>query len=238
MELHVGAGTALVYGLRNGEAGLYLSSGGGLLGGGAWPQIQNLARGLARAAGPLAASLPAADAPPLPEPGRVHFVVLTTTGPRAGQAGEAELQAGRGELLPLFKAGLDLIHGVQELQLQDAEPEPTDEAAYVNALLTCLARGTGAGVSLVEGQPLPDPGRLTENPRTRAWVERTGFALEHLDGGLVRRKLLDQAGLRWYLPWKKRGTLPVQLAEEDGTTRPVTFQVERAGGEVSVRVRR
>lgn len=111
MEMGLEHGTCLVYGLRDGTASLYLSTGGGWLGGQGIPRVNAAAKDLVRVARDFAGRLERANDHPLPARGRVRFSIFTTDGVRAAEAAESDLMRRRGDLLPLFAAAQEIITG-------------------------------------------------------------------------------------------------------------------------------
>jgi hypothetical protein len=102
MEKGLPIGVSTLVSLRDGTASFYTSSGNGLLGGyNARDEAQEF---VAEAEKQLARMQPAKSFP-YPEVGRVKFYVLTSGGVYTAEAGSEELEAGRGELSPLFVAG-------------------------------------------------------------------------------------------------------------------------------------
>lgn len=110
MDIGMAGGTATLVGLSSGDASLYLSTGGGVIGGYAHPNVQEAAFALVAA---LEMTDPAALAPttdrPLPALDEVRFYVQTDDGLLTGAAPVDELLTGRHPLSNLFFAANDLI---------------------------------------------------------------------------------------------------------------------------------
>ena len=106
---------ATVVALGDGTASLYLSAGGGAIGGGQHPSIQAAARRLVALAGRHAAGMTPVREFPLPGPGEVTFYLLTDAGVRRGGAAERALEAGDHPLSELFFAGHEIITGLREV---------------------------------------------------------------------------------------------------------------------------
>jgi hypothetical protein len=226
MEMGMSSGTALVFGLRDGSASIYLSGGGGSLGGQGRPAINAAARRLvATAAGLLGRLSPAAVGPPpaLPAPGRIRFSVFTGAGVRAAEAAEPELVAGS-ELTPLFRGAHEIITGFRLVE----DARKPDERLYVNLLLTALARGHATSVVLAAGERLPDPAALTNDARDLEWFASTGLDVGAQSAEKVVNLLLEAAGFRRFHLRKTEGRIRTALESHDGaSSSPVDFAVTK-----------
>ena len=92
-----------------GDASLYFSNGGGLVGGVGHAAVRAAASQFVASAERFLPSLAATADYPLPGPGRTRFYVLTTTGTCTAEADQRALGEGRNELSPLFHAGHRVI---------------------------------------------------------------------------------------------------------------------------------
>jgi hypothetical protein len=101
--------TATVYGLADGNASLYLSSGGGVIGGIGHENVRAAAIKLCEVAEAFKGRATATKDFPLPAPDSVRFYLLTTSGARAAEATTDELAKGKHELSPLFSAAEDVL---------------------------------------------------------------------------------------------------------------------------------
>jgi hypothetical protein len=98
-----------VLALSDGSASIYLSTGGGFIGGIGQESIRHAATRMVRVAtGFVAGMTPTADYP-LPDRGRTRFYVRTDAGVLTADAPDAELAQRRHALAPLFFAGQDVI---------------------------------------------------------------------------------------------------------------------------------
>ncbi len=223
MEVGLETASYLVYGLRDGSASLYISTGGSI-GGQGQPHINAAARKFVAAARHFVTQLPSVNEYPIPATGRVRFSIFTTTGVFAGETDETELMNGRGELLPLFETAHVIIAGFRQIQ----EPEPPNESKYLNYLLVALARGTGKSVTMTDGETLPDPAPLTANLEDLKDIAKIGFKFKQLSTTAIIRTLLHMAGYRWFRFFKTQGYFPVRLLGNDGESFTlVTFRVSR-----------
>lgn len=109
MEMGYPEGTATLVSLIDGNASLYFSGGGGVIGGGDHAPVSAAAREFVRLAGAKLPSMEASAAQPLPSAGLTSFYVLTDDGPRALSAPEEELGEGRHAMSDLFYAGQEVI---------------------------------------------------------------------------------------------------------------------------------
>ena len=235
MEVALDRGTYLVYGLRDGSASIYLSTGGGSIGGQGQPSINAAAKKLVEAARPFLPGMPRVEELPLPAPGRVRFSLLTSAGVHAAETDEAELMSRRGELLPVFAAAQEILTAFRRFERR----EPGDESSYVNCLLTALARGTAVSATLIEGSPPPDPAGLTADATDLAWIAELGFVLDRLSTSKIIHSLLKLAGFRWFHLGKAEGRIQVKLAAHGGkSVSDARFRVlrRRRGGRVEMEI--
>jgi hypothetical protein len=110
--------TATVISFETGDASLYLSTGGGIIGGGPHPAVADAARRFVAAARLRLAETARTDGFPRPGRGRDSFYLLTTAGVFAATRSDAALRAGTDPFSPLFGAGQDVL-----TQLRLIEPE-------------------------------------------------------------------------------------------------------------------
>jgi hypothetical protein len=210
MEMVMPSGTALVFGLRDGSASIYLSSGGGSLGGQGRPPIDAAARRLVETARGLVAKLPRVVEHPLPAAGRIRLSIFTPAGVHAAEAAESELVGGN-ELLPLFRGAHEIITGFRLVEASRAADEPL----YVNMLLTALARGHASSVVLTAGEPLPDPATLTRDAADLDWFASAGLAPEAQSSEKVFNVLLEAAGFRRFHLRRTEGRIRAALEAHD-----------------------
>ena len=212
MEVGLPRGTAIVFGLRDGSASLYLSTGGGSIGGQGRPYINAAAKRLVGVAKELVDNLPVVGEYPVPPAGQVRFSVFTRAGIRAAQVPEQDLLGGQSQLAPLFVAANEILAGFRLAEEQGRPNEPL----YVNCLLTALARGNASSVLLTSGTPPPDPTALTTDPEDLAWFGSIGFSLEVQATDRIIDLILKAAGFRLLTFGKKEGRIRTSLAAHDG----------------------
>lgn len=109
METGYPEGTASLVAFASGDASLYLSSGGGIVGGGAHGAVRNAAADLIATAQVHLRELAPTDAFPRPAVDRVRFHVLTTSGVLTAEAAEDDLGENRLALSAVFYAGHDVL---------------------------------------------------------------------------------------------------------------------------------
>jgi hypothetical protein len=114
MDLGTPNGWSTVMSTVDGDASIYLSSGGAFLGGEHFDQVQNAARAFVKAADGCFLSLAPLSPQPLPPAGSVRFYVHS----RAGLLGSAEIARAEVEvqdhaLLPCYRAAMEVINQVR-----------------------------------------------------------------------------------------------------------------------------
>jgi hypothetical protein len=102
MDWNVGNGTTTVLAAADGTASVYLSSGGGYLGGGQkYPAIRNAALEAVRLATGLFPHFKPTESLNLPTAGEIFFYLTTSKDVRLAVAQEADLRAGQGPFASL-----------------------------------------------------------------------------------------------------------------------------------------
>jgi hypothetical protein len=196
IEIGTALNTILVYGLRDGTASVYRSTGGGYIGGRDRPRVNSAAKALVATAREMAKTLPRVTDHPLPSLGRVRISILTPEGVHAAEDDEKNLMSGGGALYPLFLKGNDVTTGF----LNEPRPGPADrpppEATYVMGLFTALARGHVPSVSLFEDEAPPELSTLTNDVRDLEWFESLRIDRATLSTGGIIMFLYTRAGFR------------------------------------------
>ena len=100
---------ATVMSMADGSASIYISSGGGHIGGQSRPAVRKAAVAFVESATANLDKLNPALQHPLPAVGQTRFYVLTPEGLFSAEAVEKELGENRHELSPLFYAGQEVI---------------------------------------------------------------------------------------------------------------------------------
>jgi hypothetical protein len=120
MDWNVSNGTATVFAAADGTASLYLSSGGGFLGGGQkYPVIRNAALHAVQLATDLFPHFKTTETIELPPPGDVFFYLTTCNGVRRAIAKEADLRTGLG---PLATLGAIMQEIITQYRLNSPHP--------------------------------------------------------------------------------------------------------------------
>jgi hypothetical protein len=102
--------------LADGTTSLYLSTGGGIIGGGEHERVAAVTRRLVTMAEEAVDAIPSVADDALPPEGATTMRVLTYEGPHAVTAPEDDFGNGRHKLSPLFHGAQDVI---TELRLLD-----------------------------------------------------------------------------------------------------------------------
>ena len=109
METGYEKASATVVAFSDGNASIYLSTGGGFIGGAGREPVRQAAINMVRVAGPFVSQMTPTKTFPLPDRGRTIFYLRTDEGVLTGGATEEELGKRRHPLAPLFFAGQDVI---------------------------------------------------------------------------------------------------------------------------------
>jgi hypothetical protein len=103
-EFPVGGVVVTLVSLADGTTSLYFANGGGMIGGGAHPDVAAASEEVVRRAESLVGQLSRSTETPLPKEGRVRFYVLTHDGTYSADVAQDELVQGSSPLAPLFAA--------------------------------------------------------------------------------------------------------------------------------------
>ncbi|HYV48303.1 MAG TPA: hypothetical protein VFA20_25760 [Myxococcaceae bacterium] len=109
MDMGLPQGSATVMALLDGNASIYLSTGGGFLGGVGQPPIRQAAVRMVTIAGELSREAKATSEYPIPAFGQITFYLLTDRGVLTASASEEDLQKARHPFWKLYLAGQDVI---------------------------------------------------------------------------------------------------------------------------------
>ncbi len=107
MDIGMTTGTATVVAFSTGDASLYLSTGGGVIGGIGHEEVRVAAKDFVSIASSCTQGMVLTSSFQLPESGKVAFYILTPRGVFRKEAAETDLQAS--ELAPLYAAGQCVI---------------------------------------------------------------------------------------------------------------------------------
>jgi hypothetical protein len=116
MDWGMDRGTATVIAFSDGSASVYLSSGGGFIGGKSQEAVRKAAQEMVAAAAECLAQAHATTSYPLPQRGEVIFYLLTDEGVFAASAPVQELMSGRHGLSRLGGAAQNVITQYSNVQ--------------------------------------------------------------------------------------------------------------------------
>jgi hypothetical protein len=105
MEMGLDTGTASLVAVADGTTGLYLSTGGGVIGGGEHQAVRRVSEAFLHTAEAHLDRLQPISEAPLPQTGTIRFHALTFDSLQSAEVQEGQLVDGRSELAPLFYAG-------------------------------------------------------------------------------------------------------------------------------------
>lgn len=114
MEMGYGDVFVSLVSLADGNASLYFSSGGGVIGGFAHEAVRNAAKSFVAASAAFVSRLAPAREFPSPADGQTRFYVRRGFETYGAEASESELGAGNHPLSSLFYAGQDVITALRE----------------------------------------------------------------------------------------------------------------------------
>ncbi len=116
LDWHLEHGIATIIAFQTGDASMYLSSGGGILGGSGHPTVVAAARQLVSDAGAfLPLTVPSPDTT-LPNPDELTFYLLTPHGRQVGRTTMTEIENGTSPWLPLFEQANHVITTLRQTQ--------------------------------------------------------------------------------------------------------------------------
>lgn len=124
MEIEVSGETATLLGMADGTASLYISSGGGIIGGGDHEVVRAAAQGLVAVAqhADMAEAEPVLDDLPYPSPGSVRFYFRSGAGTCTVEVTEEEVADPTHSLHDVFASGHRLLEKLRlAVQAQQAE---------------------------------------------------------------------------------------------------------------------
>ncbi len=127
MDWGMGSDTVTVVALSDGSASIYLSSGGGSLGGIGQEPIRNAAKKAVTLAGEVQSQMKEVKAFPLPATGQVQFYALTDAGVYSASASESDLSTGRSQLSKLGDGMQGVITEYRIFQERNQGPRSKNE---------------------------------------------------------------------------------------------------------------
>jgi hypothetical protein len=109
MDIGYPQAVVTVVSFATGDASIYFSTGGGVLGGVGHESVRKAALAFVHESSHLTSKMQPAANFPYAAPGAVRFYVRTNAGTLVSEAPEKELATGKHELSPLYIAGQDVI---------------------------------------------------------------------------------------------------------------------------------
>ncbi len=113
MDWDLGDGTATLISFLSGDASLYLSSGGGMIGGSGHQNIKNTAIAFIDKANGYLELTSKADSTPLPEKSCIKFYFLTNNGIFVGQEQMINIENSSSKWIDLFEEGNKVISEIR-----------------------------------------------------------------------------------------------------------------------------
>lgn len=114
MDWDLGEGTATLVAFMTGDASLYLSSGGGVIGGLGHENVNIAVKNFISKSETHINKTTKTETTPLPEKNEVKFYFLTNNGKLVGQENMANFENNTSEWLPLFEEGNNLITEIRK----------------------------------------------------------------------------------------------------------------------------
>jgi hypothetical protein len=212
---------------NDGNASMYLSTGGGIIGGKAHRTVRDAARALCATAETLAPTIPVAPDIPAP-PSKGEFVVslLTPSGMRVVRERIKSVRSKAHCLYPIYVAMHELITQIRRAKSGSSDNGSTDAGVYANCLLTLIAENQSGDVTITEGERVPDLLGLVRTSDQRDWICKEG--LENA-GSIDSKRLIKllRRNCRFGL-FRRRGTFQAKLVRGNGAIADFTFSVERS----------
>ncbi len=110
VEMGMEKGAAIIAGYVNGDARIFWTTGGGIIGDmRQYPDIVNAAKALVGTAQNVVAQLPVETSRPLPDPGRIRFALLTRAGMHVADEKQSDAEKPSHPLYQLYASLQDLI---------------------------------------------------------------------------------------------------------------------------------
>lgn len=235
-ELGFGLGSALVYGLEDGSASMYTSTGGGMIGAGDEKAVRKAVKELIEAGSEVVTRIPPAESPALPNEGDIHFVILTPGGLRATKAKKDQVGKTKHPLRRLYIFWNNLVTQLNLLDTVRGEEYARQLAKeaigpYANTLLTLISRKPPSSIELRTGSPLPKLETLAEVPSDIKWLQELALPYDIIPASW------PMARIRGYADRKNDPDLNIKrfnidvISNVDGKFHPMTFQLESISGD-------
>ena len=123
MDMDFGTATVTLVSFASGDASIYFSTGGGIVGAGqSSDAVAQASRQFVASAQPFVAAMQRTGEHPLPGPGEVRFSVITQSGIYAATSTRQALEDGDVELAVLYRAGQEAITQIRLAVDQREQP--------------------------------------------------------------------------------------------------------------------
>jgi hypothetical protein len=116
MDMSIEGDYATIVAFLTGDASIYLSTGGGFIGGGGRGNVAETAINFVKVASNFLGAAARSDAVALPSPGMTKFSILTPNGIFSTEDRDEELTKKRSELFPLFSAGHGIVAAYRQIE--------------------------------------------------------------------------------------------------------------------------
>lgn len=125
MDWHVGDGIATIPAFKTGDASMYLSSGGGVIGGVEHENVRMAVAKFIETGQDFLSRADKVEETPLPNENMINFYFLTNEGTFLGQESMTNIENGKSIWLKLFEAGNDVITELRIIdeRMNDIESE-------------------------------------------------------------------------------------------------------------------
>jgi hypothetical protein len=119
MDWNVGNGIATLTAYHSGDASIYLSNGGGWVGGGEHPTVQKTVELFLQQGQNYPSEAQLTQSTPLPDTNGVFFYLLTPNGLQLGKTDLPAMEAGTSPWLPLFNAANLVVDAIQQVDASE-----------------------------------------------------------------------------------------------------------------------
>ena len=226
-EFTLAGGSVTIPAHNDGNASMYLSSGGGVIGGFAHSNVRSAAMALCTLAETLLATIPISATPALP-PVKGEFVVsvLTADGLRTVREIEKNVRSKSHALYPLYVGMHEVIAQLRHMASGKTKHSAQDAATYANCLLTLMAENEFGDITITAGEPLPDLQILARTQDQREWISKERPQNQNSIDSAQIIKLLRK-GCSFGL-FRRTGTFHAKLVRNNGALADFHFAVERS----------
>jgi ankyrin repeat protein len=225
METGYEGATATLLALADGTTSLYISSGGGVIGGESHDSVRESNATMLRSANQFRTQMKPTSNFPLPSVGHVVFYALTDAGVLMAAAGKDDLGENRHTLSPLFYAGHEVISALRQIS-EGTEPDAGGDVNRVldETGLTMLMVAAHEGREEILDQLIQGGANL--EARDESGYTALMFACNAGKNGCVTRLLAARADVN---ARDKDGSTPLMFAAQHGNNAIVTLLLQAGG---------